>query len=217
MKLFYAITRFNRCKMKTRHAHDCFSKEVKMEDELQWVQEVLSGNKQAYAHIINKYKNQLYATILRMTKNPQDAQDLVQEAFIKVYNQLGKYDQKGPFSSWMYRVAINHCMDEFRKKHYQMKQVEVNDEKVINPNHPEIIFLKKEKRRQLERLIGTLPEDERMIILLRYVNELSYDEISDLAEIPLSQVRNKLHRAKKKMRDTVKREGGYFHGMSCGR
>ena len=57
-----------------------------MEEEMQWIQEVLSGNKQAYAHIINKYKNQLYATILRMTKNPQDAQDLVQEAFIKVYH-----------------------------------------------------------------------------------------------------------------------------------
>ncbi|MFE8697628.1 RNA polymerase sigma factor [Cytobacillus sp. FJAT-53684] len=188
-----------------------------MEEELQWVQDVLAGNKQAYANIINKYKNQLYATILRMTKNPQDAQDLVQEAFIKVYNQLGKFDRNGSFSSWMYRVAINHCMDEFRKKRYQMKQVEVNEEKVINPNHPEVIFLKKEKSRQLERLIATLPEDERMIILLRYVNELSYDEISELIEIPLSQVRNKLHRAKKKMRDTVKREGGYFHEMLCGR
>ena len=188
-----------------------------MEEELQWVQDVLAGNKQAYANIINKYKNQLYATILRMTKNPQDAQDLVQEAFIKVYSQLGKFDGNGSFSSWMYRVAINHCMDEFRKKRYQMKQVEVDEEKVINPNHPEIIFLKKEKSRQLERLIATLTEDERMIILLRYVNELSYDEISELVETPLSQVRNKLHRAKKKMRDTVKREGGYFHEMLCGR
>jgi RNA polymerase sigma-70 factor (ECF subfamily) len=188
-----------------------------MADEHQWVQEVLSGNKQAYAHIINKYKNQLYATILRMTKNPEDAQDLVQEAFIKVYNQLRRFDGKGSFSSWMYRVAINHCMDEFRKKRYQMKQIEVNEDKIINPNHPEIIFLKKEKSRQLERLIGTLPEDERMIILLRYVNELSYDEICNLIDVPLSQVRNKLHRAKKKMRDTVKREGGYFHELSWGR
>ncbi len=89
-----------------------------MEEEQLWIQQVLAGDKQAYAHIINKYKNQLYATILRMTKNPQDAQDLVQEAFIKVYQQLDKYDEKGSFSSWMYRVAINHCMDELRKKRY---------------------------------------------------------------------------------------------------
>ena len=98
-----------------------------MQEETQWVQEVLAGNKQSYAQIINKYKNPLYATILRMTKNPHDAQDLVQEAFIKVYQQLGKYDETGSFSSWMYRVAINHCMDEFRKKRYKMKQVEIDE------------------------------------------------------------------------------------------
>ena len=80
----------------------------KMEEERQWTEEVLSGNKQAYAKIINKYKNPLYATILRMTGNEQDAVDLVQESFIKIYRQLGKFDGKGSFSSWMYRVAINH-------------------------------------------------------------------------------------------------------------
>lgn len=185
-----------------------------MEEEWQWIQEVLSGNKQAYAHIINKYKNQLYATILRMTRNPQNAQDLVQEAFVKVYQQLGKYDKRGAFSSWIYRVAINHCMDEFRKSSYKMKLVEINEEQVVNPNHPEVIFLKKERNRQLERLIAALPEEERMIILLRYVNELSYTEISELVDLPVSSVRNKLHRAKNKMRALVNREGGYFHELS---
>ena len=77
-----------------------------------------------------------------------------------------------------------------------------------------LIFLKNEESRRLERLIATLPEDERVIILLRYVNELSYNEISELVDTPLSTVRNKLHRAKKKMRETVKREGGNFHEVS---
>ncbi|MFS1515310.1 RNA polymerase sigma factor [Bacillus sp. SCS-151] len=185
-----------------------------MEEELKWVEEVLSGNKQVYAHIINKYKNSLFATILRMTKNPQDAQDLVQEVFIKVYHQLHKYDGQGSFSNWMYRVAINHCIDEFRKKHYKMKQVEINEGDLLNMNDPEVIFLKKEKQRQLERLIETLQEDERMVILLRYVNELSYNEISELVDLPLSTVRNKLHRAKRKMRLTVKQGGDYFYELS---
>lgn len=187
-----------------------------MEQEQLWIQQVLAGDKQAYAHIINNYKNQLYATILRMTKNPQDAQDLVQDAFIKVYRNLEKYDASGSFSSWLYRVAINHCMDEFRKKRYAMTQIEIDEERVVEPNHPELVFLKKEKSRQLERLIGTLPEDERLIILLRYVNEISYEEIGEVMDVPLSTVRNKLHRAKKKMRETVKREGGYFHELSNG-
>jgi RNA polymerase sigma factor (sigma-70 family) len=187
-----------------------------MQEETVWIQEVLAGNKHAYAHIINKYKNQLYATILRMTKNPQDAQDFVQEAFIKVYHQLGKYDGKGSFSSWIYRVAINHCLDEFRKKSYHIQKVELSENRLENPTHPEVIFLKKEKSRQLERIVATLPEDERMIILLRYVNELSYDEISELLDTPVTTVRNKLHRAKMKMRKYVNQEGGYFHEMSSG-
>lgn len=188
-----------------------------MQEENQWIQEVLDGDKQAYAHIINKYKSPLYGTILRMTRNPHDAQDLVQESFIKVYEQLEKYKGTGSFSSWLYRVAINHCMDEFRKKRHPIKQSEIDEETVVNDNHPEVIFLKKEKGRQLERLIETLPEDERLIILLRYMNELSYDEISELMDIPLSTVRNKLHRAKRKMRNTVKREGGNFHDVSDNR
>ncbi|BAQ09593.1 elf family DNA-directed RNA polymerase sigma subunit sigw [Bacillus sp. OxB-1] len=187
-----------------------------MEEELQWIREVLAGNKQAYAHIINKYKNPMYATILRMTKNPQDAQDFVQEAFIKVYQRLDQYKETGSFSSWLYRVAINHCLDQYRKKYYQSASQQIDENQVINPQHPELIFLKKEKSRQLERLIATLPEDERLIILLRYANELSYDEISELADVPVSTVRNKLHRAKKKMRATVKREGGDYHELSNG-
>lgn len=185
-----------------------------MQEDIACIHEVLSGNKQAFEMIINKYKNPLYATILRMTKNPHDAQDLVQESFIKVYQQLEKYKETGSFSSWLYRVAMNHCMDEFRKKRYKMKSIEIDEGKVIAGDHPEIIFMKKEKSRQVERLISTLPEDERIIILLRYVNELSYQEISELVNMPLSTVRNKLHRAKKKMRETVKREGGDFHEVS---
>ncbi|MCK6208067.1 RNA polymerase sigma factor [Bacillus infantis] len=212
MRFFYIYFRYyRRIGQKDRK-----EREVHMEEEAFWIKQVLAGNKQAYGHIINKYKNPLYATILRMTKNPQDAQDLVQEAFIKIYNQLGKYDQKGAFSSWLYRVAVNHCMDEFRKKSSQIKQAEINEASAVNTKHPEVILLKKEKNRQVEKLISTLPEDERIIILLRYANELPYEEIAETTGMPLSMVRNKLHRAKKKMRETVKKQGGYYNELSNG-
>lgn len=185
-----------------------------MDEDVKWVRQVLAGDKQAYAHIINKYKNPLYAVILRMTRNPQDAQDFVQEAFLKIYRQLGKYKETGTFSSWLYRVAVNHCLDEFRKKRLQTVSGESIEEQLTEKNHPEIIFLKKEQQRQLERLLAALPDDERLIILLRYTNELSYEEISEVTGISLSTVRNKLHRAKKKMRAVVKRKGGDFGELS---
>ena len=179
-----------------------------MDEDVVAIKQILKGNKQAYADIINKYKNPLYATILRMTKNPQAAQDLLQEAFIKVYKQLPKYDQKGSFKSWLYKVAINHCLDTLRKKSLPLE--EIVDEQLINDMSPEVVFLKKEKSRELERLIGQLPELERLVLLLRYANECSYVEIGDMLGISLSDVRNKLHRAKKKLREHVE-QGGYFN------
>ncbi|GLC89294.1 RNA polymerase sigma factor [Lysinibacillus piscis] len=178
-------------------------------DEQAVIQDVLAGNKQAYTHIIEQYKNPLYATILRMTRQPHLAQDLVQEVFFKVYEQLGKYEATGSFKSWLYRVAINHCLDELRKKQYKIQNEQFTEEQLIEAEHPEIIYLKREKERQLEQLLSTLPEQERMILLLRYSNELSYEEISELLHISLSDVRNKLHRSKKKMRDEVRKGGDY--------
>ena len=179
-----------------------------MDEDVVAIKQVLKGDKQAYADIINKYKNPLYATILRMTKNPQAAQDLLQEAFIKVYKQLPKYDQKGSFKSWLYKVTINHCLDTLRKKSLPLE--EIVDEQLINDTSPEVVFLKKEKSRELERLIGQLPELERLVLLLRYANECSYVEIGDMLGISLSDVRNKLHRAKKKLREHIE-QGGDFN------
>lgn len=177
-------------------------------DEKYVIKQVLAGNKQAYADIINTYKNPLYATILRMTKQPQLAQDLVQEAFIKIYEQLNSY-KAGSFKSWLYRVAINHCIDELRKKEYKIHQEPLLDEQLVEVNHPEIIYLKKERERQLEQLLSGLPEQERMILLLRYNNNLSYEEIAELLKISVTDVRNKLHRSKKKMREQVSERGDF--------
>ncbi|QBK25898.1 RNA polymerase sigma factor [Ureibacillus thermophilus] len=182
-----------------------------MDEELRYIRQILAGDKRAYIHIINQYKNPLYATILRMTKNPQTAEDMLQEVFIKVYERLPKYDQKGPFKSWLYRIAINHCIDELRKKRIQTEQME---EAIIQSNEtPEVVLLQNEKSRELEKMLSTLPEEERIILLLRYTNDLSYAEISDALGISIMDVRNKLYRAKKKLRKNVQ-EGGVLYGVS---
>lgn len=180
-------------------------------DEQQLIKRILNGDQQAYTHIIKTYKNPLYATILRMTNDVSVAQDLTQEAFIKIYEQLPKFDQSGVFKSWLYRVAINHCIDKLRKKVHATEPYE--QETPTNTNNPEIIFLKNEQSRELESMLAHLPEIERTIICMRYMNELTYDEIANTLQISVADVRNKLHRAKKKMRKNVQ-EGSYFYEMS---
>ncbi|WP_223491383.1 RNA polymerase sigma factor [Sutcliffiella horikoshii] len=185
---------------------------MEQQDDFYFVEQVLAGNKQAFAFIINRYKNRLYAMVLRMVKNSEEAKDLVQECFIKVYGQLDKYERKGSFASWLYRVSVNHCMDTFRKK--QLHTVEYSDETGGGSLTPEVIYLQKEKYKQLESLLATLKKEDRLIVLLKYTNDLSYEEIGAILDIPIHTVANKIHRAKNQMRKKVQQEkGGYFHEM----
>ncbi|MGD6778553.1 RNA polymerase sigma factor [Sutcliffiella horikoshii] len=185
---------------------------MEQQDDLYFVEQVLAGNKQAFAFIINRYKNRIFAIVLRMVNNPEDAKDLVQECFIKVYGQLDKYDQKGTFASWLYRVSVNHCMDTFRKK--KVETVEYSDETGGGSLTPEVVYLQKEKYRQLENLLATLKKEDRLIVLLKYTNDLSYEEIGEVLDIPVHTVANRIHRAKNRLREKLEREeGGYFHEM----
>lgn len=173
-------------------------------DEKQAIKAVLKGDKAAYRIIIDTYQNPIYSTILRMAKNPQTAQDLTQEVFIKAYEQLPKFKQDGSFKAWLYRLATNHCIDFFRKKGNQMHYEEYEERMASTDSQPEVALLKKEAERNLERLVSNLPEDERLIVLMRYVNELSYDEIASLLKLSKTEVGNKLFRAKQKMRKDIK-------------
>ena len=175
-------------------------------EEKQAINAVLKGEKAAYRYIIDTYKNPIYSTILRMAKNPQTAQDLTQEVFIKAYEQLPKFKQDGSFKAWLYRLATNHCIDFFRRKANQMQHEQYEDRLAANGSDPEVALLKRESERRLERLVAKLPEIERAILLMRYVNELSYEEIGAVLQLSKTEVGNKLFQAKKKMRKQLKEE-----------
>jgi RNA polymerase sigma factor (sigma-70 family) len=194
-----------------------FLEEKIMEEDQHWVSQILRGNKQAYGHLIHKYKDKVYAIVLRMVQQPQDAQDITQECFIKAYRYLHSYDSSRRFSSWLYRIAINHCLDvKSNKQKKEGQNVNIEDVHLPDPVTPEHVYLKRESASELRHLIDKLPEMYRMILLLRYIHDLTYQEISDLLDIPLHTVQVRLHRAKQKLRDYFhsKREGGEYHEVS---
>lgn len=186
-----------------------------MQDDSYYIKEVLRGDKHAYSFIINRYSNKLYAVMLRMVKNPEDARDLVQECLIKAYSELGKYENTGSFASWLYRLSLNHCMDQFRKKRFQLVELKEESDHVNTAVTPESKYLQKERYEQLEKLLELLPHEDRLVLLLKYTKDLSYEEISGILGQPISTVRNKIHRAKKRMRkELMRQKGGYFREMS---
>lgn len=182
---------------------------IEMDIELA-VQSVQAGKETDYKYIVTYYENKIYTTVFRIVRQHDIAQDLVQEIFIKVFYNLHKYKAVGSFNAWLYRIVVNQCYDYLRK---QPKQSILEEIEFIEKQYPENMILQKEQLHQLDQLLHQLDKTEYFILLLRYVNELSYDEISEVLEIPLNEVRNKLHRSKRKLRQLATTKGGYFHEM----
>lgn len=172
-----------------------------MQDDQEWVSQVLRGDKQAYAHLIHKYKDRVYALLLRMVHQPQDAQDLTQECFIKAYRYLHSYDPHRKFSSWLYRIAVNLYLDAKPAKQRQQTQVEIDESLLTDRRSPETIYLRNENLQELRSRIDRLPEKYRIVVTLRYMDDLTYQEISDILDIPVTNVQVRLHRAKQKLRE----------------
>lgn len=173
-----------------------------MEEDQEWISQILQGDKQAYAPLINKYKNKVYDIVYRIVNQSQDAQDITQECFMKAYHYLDRYDPARKFSSWLYRIAVNHCLDVYSSKRKREDQ-QVNLEEVVLFDNacPETIYIKREAAAEIKHLVDLLPDSYRIIILLRYSNELSYQEISEILNVPLNTVQVRLHRAKQKLRE----------------
>ena len=165
------------------------------------VQLVLDGDSEAFGPLMERYEKQIYSLAYRLTNDPQEAQDLGQEALIKIYNSLGKYDQQRPFFSWMYKVAVNQCYSILRRK----KEEHASLDSVINYTaddgerefQPETFVESRENIKTVREALKELPEKYRIPLVLRYMEEMSYREIAETLELSLSAVESRIHRGKK--------------------
>lgn len=174
------------------------------------VQNVQSGKESDYSYIVNYYEKKIYTTVFRLIRQHDIAQDIVQEIFIKVFYNIHKYKASVSFNAWLYRIVVNQCYDYLRK---QPKQPLFEPTEFMDKQSPEKLILQKEQLQHLDHLLDTLDKTEYFILVLRYINELSYEEICEVLQISLNDVRNKLHRSKRKLRQAAAQKGGYFNEM----
>lgn len=167
---------------------------------------IKDNDQNAYSEILNSYKNSIYYTILKMIRNPDDAEDLTIEAFSKAFKNLHKYKKEFTFSTWLFRIATNNTIDFIRKKklsttsiHTSFKdeggkniEIDIKDSN-LNPNQ---LTIKKEKIILVRKLVDKLPEKYKKLVKLRYFKELSYKEISDKTNSPLGTIKAQLFRAR---------------------
>lgn len=172
-------------------------------EDYQIVNACLAGDEDAFSEIVTRYKRLIYTVVYRMIHDQEETRDISQEAFIKIYRSLDRYDAQYKFSTWAVKIATNLCLDVLRKKKLNRLSV---DEMVHMPSHddtPEIDYLKTEKKQIIKAAIDSLPEKYKVPVILFHEQGLSYNEICKVLDEPLSIVKNRLHRARHMLRDKL--------------
>jgi len=190
--------------MEVTKAHSNLSPRAQEDYEL--VLKAIDGNQKAYATLMDRYKNSIYHMMLKMVNNREDADDLMLEAFGKAFNKLPSYAPRYAFSTWLFKIAINNCIDHIRKKRLKMLSIDDPIEHDSDHNYstnlkssaldPEEKFIRAQRVDLMRNILSKLNLKYRLMIELRFFEELSYDEIAKELDIPLGTVKAQLFRAK---------------------
>ncbi len=176
------------------------------------------GNQNAYAELMERYRDSIYFMLLKMLNNKDDADDLTIEAFGKAFNKLHQYTPNYAFSTWLFKIASNNCIDFIRKKKKQTysldKGFEGSDgsemmiEVKANVLDPEETYIKKQKTHLMREVVEKLKPRYRTLVELRYFKEYSYEEISVELDLPLGTVKAQLFRAREFLYNIMKNSEG---------
>ena len=181
-------------------------------DDAVLVAAILSGEVTRFEELVRRYQRRLVATIYRQIGDYEDALDLAQEVFVKVYGALDRYDPAYKFSTWLFRIAGNAAIDHLRRRRIRTVSLTVNDPEddgpVFDPaspdKNPEQELRNLELNSRLDAEIAALPDDYRELISLRHFGELPYEEIAELKGMPIGTVKNKIFRARVILRERLR-------------
>jgi RNA polymerase sigma-70 factor (ECF subfamily) len=175
------------------------------------------GDRRAFAELVELYKDKIYHLGYRMLNQKQEAEDVVQETFLRVYTNLEKYDENQKFSTWIYRIATNLCIDRLRKRKpsysidAEMTDGEGTDWHAMlasNDAGPDEELILSETQLNIREAIQTLPDKYKTVVILRYLHDMSLQEISDVLEMPVTTVKTRVHRGREFLRKKLDAEYG---------
>ena len=177
------------------------------------------GDHSAFEQLVRDNEKRIYNLTLRMVGNPEDALDLSQEAFLNAWKGLGSFKGDSAFSTWLYRLASNACLDFLRSKKRRQdttgSPLSLDDEEAPPPpaddsNRPDLQLERKERIQALHRALDGLPVHHRQILVMRELSGLSYQEISDTLNLDLGTVKSRLTRARLALKKILSEDGNFF-------
>lgn len=162
-----------------------------VQQELQWVSRCRLGDDTALSLLITKHRNRLIRTATNLLRDRHEAEDVSQEAFLKAFRELGRLRDDRAFSGYLYRICVRLCMDRLRLKRAQPTEIDSVE------NHQGGTI---ENRVVIEKVLDQLPADLRTTLVLREIEQLSYEEVADVMHVPIGTVRSRLHTARERFR-----------------
>lgn len=165
-----------------------------------YIRQVKSGNIRYFAFLVDKYKSKILTVISKIIGDRTEAEDIMQEVFIKAFNSLEQYKEEAEFSTWLYRIAYNTTISELRKRKITFVPIEDNFNGLNESiKEDEEEFSKEEKLIALDKALKKLPPDESFLVSLYYLDKQSIEKVSEISGISPSNVKVKLYRIRKKM------------------
>jgi RNA polymerase sigma-70 factor (ECF subfamily) len=191
-------------------------KRVVREDDRELIARARTGDERAYRALLVKYERAVYNVCYKMVRDREEARDLSQEAFMKVFAMLDRYNPDYAFSNWLLKITSNLCIDAMRKRRVdtlpmdepvQSSKGEFERQYPSRDDTPDQVLAKKEQMSMLSRAIDNLPAHYRIMIVLRHQEHLSYEDIAQVLSLPLGTVKARIHRAREMLKTVLDSEG----------
>lgn len=176
----------------------------------------LKGDRKAFEQLVQLYTDKIYRLAYRMLGQAQEAEDIVQETFLRVYKNLERYDDNQKFSTWIYRIATNLCIDRLRKRRRKTYSLDAelpdsdgSDGYDLLPTEdqgPDEQVLLSETQRVVRHMLAQLPEKYKAVVVLKYLHDRSLQEISDITGMPVSTIKTRIHRGREYLRKKMNKD-----------
>ncbi len=174
-----------------------------MDNESVWLVQAIEGDEIAFAKIVETYQRPVFSLCYRMLGNARDAEDAAQEAFLRAYKYLDRYDHERSFTTWLLSIASHYCIDQLRKRTFPGFSMDNEDNAWLEPPapgpNPEVTVSISEEQAQVQSLLNLLSPKDRSAVVMRYWYDYSYQEIADALSLTVSAVKSRLHRSRREL------------------
>jgi RNA polymerase sigma-70 factor, ECF subfamily len=181
-------------------------------DDKRLIAECLQGNTEAFGELVRRYQERLYHSVYRLLENAEDAQDVVQEAFLNAYQSLEGFKGDSRFFTWLYRIAVNTAISHKRKHRTKARmEMQKNGEHMLDPldpseaSRPEHALEQAEQQRHVRQALSRLSPEHRAVLVMKEIEGQRYEQMAEILHVPIGTIRSRLHRARLELRELLEK------------